>query len=87
MNLFVKRSVTLSCLFCQDMEGLGVTDDCEQKFDFGFEEEESIEGMKKLIVEEVNSFRAEVRAHARAAGQIRRQDRSTTRYPLYLHIA
>lgn len=31
--------------------------------------------MKKLIVEEVNSFRAEVRAQARAAGQIRRQDR------------
>lgn len=31
--------------------------------------------MKKLIVEEVNSFRAEVRAHARAAGQVRRQDR------------
>lgn len=31
--------------------------------------------MKKLIVEEVNSFRAEVRAQARAAGQIRRQER------------
>jgi len=30
--------------------------------------------MKKLIVEEVSSFRAEVRAQARAAGQIRRQD-------------
>lgn len=30
--------------------------------------------MKKLIVEEVNSFRAEVRAQARAAGQVRRQD-------------
>ncbi|KAF7362159.1 Mitogen-activated protein kinase SLT2/MPK1 [Mycena venus] len=36
---------------------------CEAKFDFGFEEEDSIEGMKKLIVDE-----------ARAAGQIRRQD-------------
>lgn len=57
------------------MKGLGVTDDCEQKFDFSFEEEDSIDGMKKLIVEEVNSFRVEVRAHARAAGQIRRQDR------------
>jgi hypothetical protein len=33
--------------------------------------------MKKLIVDEVNSFRAEVRAQARAAGQIRRQDRYT----------
>ncbi|KAG6837825.1 hypothetical protein H0H93_016193 [Arthromyces matolae] len=47
---------------------------CEKKFDFGFEEEDSIEGMKKLIVEEVNNFRAEVRAQARASGQIRRQD-------------
>lgn len=45
-----------------------------QKFDFGFEEEDSIEGMKKLIVQEVNEFRAEVRAQARAAGQGRRQD-------------
>ena len=32
--------------------------------------------MKKLIIAEVNSFRAEVRAQARAAGQIRRQERS-----------
>ncbi|KAJ7076871.1 kinase-like domain-containing protein [Mycena belliarum] len=47
---------------------------CEAKFDFGFEEEDSIEGMKKLIVDEVNSFRTEVRAQARAAGQVRRQD-------------
>jgi hypothetical protein len=52
-----------------------MTGDCGQKFDFGFEEVDTIEGMKKLIVEEVNSFRAEVRAHARAAGQARRQDR------------
>ncbi|KAJ7667897.1 WD40-repeat-containing domain protein, partial [Mycena polygramma] len=47
---------------------------CEAKFNFGFEEEDSIEGMKKLIVDEVNSFRTEVRAQARAVGQIRRQD-------------
>ncbi|KAF8070426.1 kinase-like domain-containing protein [Lyophyllum atratum] len=47
---------------------------CESKFDFGFEEEDSIEGMKRLIVDEVNSFRAEVRAQARASGQIRRQE-------------
>ena len=46
-----------------------------KKFDFGFEEEDSIEGMKRLIVEEVHAFRAEVRAQARAAGQIRRQER------------
>jgi hypothetical protein len=37
-----------------------------QKFDFFFEEEDSIEGMKKLIVEEVNLFRSEVRAAARS---------------------
>ena len=49
-----------------------------QIFDFSFEEEDSIEGMKKLIVQEVNSFRAEVRAQARTAGQIRRQDRYAT---------
>jgi len=49
-----------------------------QKFDFNFEEEDSIDGMKKLIVAEVNAFRAEVRAQARAAGQIRRQDRSVS---------
>ncbi|THH04300.1 hypothetical protein EW145_g5624 [Phellinidium pouzarii] len=47
---------------------------CEKKFDFSFEEEDSIEGMKRLIVEEVNSFRALVRSQARAAGQVRRQD-------------
>jgi mitogen-activated protein kinase 7 len=46
-----------------------------QPFDFGFEEEDSIEGMKKLIVEQVNNFRALVRSHARAAGQARRQER------------
>jgi hypothetical protein len=39
----------------------------QQKFDFFFEEEDSIEGMKKLIVEEVNLFRAEVRAAARSS--------------------
>lgn len=45
-----------------------------QTFDFDFEEEDSIEGMKKLIVDEVNLFRQEVRAQARAASQGRRQD-------------
>lgn len=46
-----------------------------QIFDFSFEEEDSIEGMKRLIIDEVNTFRAEVRAQARAAGSVRRQDR------------
>ncbi|KAI9462622.1 CMGC/MAPK/ERK protein kinase [Russula earlei] len=39
---------------------------CPTKFDFFFEEEDSIEGMKKLIVEEVNLFRSEVRTAARS---------------------
>lgn len=47
---------------------------CEQKFDFSFEEEDSIDGMKKLIVEEVRDFRAEVRHQARGGSQMRRQD-------------
>ncbi|KAG2159099.1 kinase-like domain-containing protein [Suillus bovinus] len=47
---------------------------CDTKFDFSFEEEDSIEGMKRLIIDEVQSFRAEVRAQARATGQIKRQD-------------
>ncbi|EIM85103.1 CMGC/MAPK/ERK protein kinase [Stereum hirsutum FP-91666 SS1] len=47
---------------------------CPTTFDFDFEEEDSIEGMKKLIVDEVNLFRQEVRAQARAASQGRRQD-------------
>ncbi|KAF7966105.1 hypothetical protein HWV62_10210 [Athelia sp. TMB] len=47
---------------------------CHKKFDFGFEEEDEFEGMKKLIVEEVTSFREEVRQQARSAGQGRRPD-------------
>lgn len=47
-------------------------------FDFGFEDEDSIEGMKQLIVEEVKSFRAAVRSQARASGQVRRQERCVT---------
>ncbi|GAA5962348.1 hypothetical protein JCM3765_002950 [Sporobolomyces pararoseus] len=35
--------------------------ECREKFDFGFEQEESIEGMRQLIVEEVESFRRMVR--------------------------
>jgi len=47
---------------------------CPKTFDFGFEEEESIEGMKQLIVDEVNQFRATVRAQARGGSAVRRQD-------------
>ncbi|GAA5893978.1 uncharacterized protein JCM6883_003688 [Sporobolomyces salmoneus] len=35
--------------------------ECREKFDFGFEREDSIEGMRQLIVEEVESFRRMVR--------------------------
>lgn len=34
---------------------------CKEKFDFGFEKEDSGEGMRKLIIEEVESFRRMVR--------------------------
>jgi serine/threonine protein kinase len=46
---------------------------CPTKFDFGFEAEENSEGMKKLIIEEVNLFRSEVRAQARANQAARSQ--------------
>ncbi|CAE6412363.1 unnamed protein product [Rhizoctonia solani] len=47
---------------------------CSSTFDFGFEEEDSVEGMRKLIVDEVNDFRAAVRNQARASGANRRVD-------------
>ncbi|ESK93358.1 cmgc mapk erk protein kinase [Moniliophthora roreri MCA 2997] len=50
---------------------------CDSIFDFGFEEEESVDGMMKLIADEVAQFRAEVRAPSLSPGgtnQIRRQD-------------
>lgn len=47
---------------------------CERKFDFGFEEVEDVEGMKKLILEEVASFREEVRGRTRVQ-QPKRQER------------
>ncbi|OJA14038.1 hypothetical protein AZE42_12188 [Rhizopogon vesiculosus] len=34
---------------------------CESQFDFSFEEKNLMDGMKRLIIEEVQSFRAEVR--------------------------
>lgn len=62
---------------CASVSAYAIKNTCcalilSQKFDFSFEEEDSIDGMKRLIVEEVNAFRAEVRAQARAAAQIRR---------------
>ncbi|KAG8742316.1 Mitogen-activated protein kinase [Ceratobasidium sp. 414] len=47
---------------------------CSSAFDFGFEEEDSVEGMRKLIVDEVNTFRAAVRSQARATGATKRED-------------
>ena len=43
---------------------------CPVKFCFGPEDEDSIEGMKKLIVEEVHLFPAEIMVHAHAAGRV-----------------
>lgn len=75
MNPFVKRYISFRPVCLCKSDGVFFPLNAIQKFDFSFEEEDSIEGMKKLIVEEVSSFRKEVRAQARAAGQIRRQDR------------
>ncbi|TFK75471.1 kinase-like protein [Pluteus cervinus] len=47
---------------------------CDSKFDFSFEEEDSIPGMKNLIIKEVENFQEERIAQAQAAGQIRRHD-------------
>jgi len=47
---------------------------CEVKFDFSFEEEDQIDGMKRLIVQEVNDFRALVRNQARTTSQMQRQE-------------
>lgn len=46
---------------------------CQKPFDFSFEDEDTIDGMKRMIVDEVNAFRTLVRSQARAA-QARRQD-------------
>ncbi|KAM0791562.1 hypothetical protein ACM66B_006009 [Microbotryomycetes sp. NB124-2] len=47
---------------------------CPQKFDFGFETEESTEGMRRLIVEEVETFRRMVRPPMRSNSGPRRQE-------------
>ena len=44
------------------------------KFGFGSEDEDSIKGMKRLVAEEVHLFRAEIGAHALAAGRVYRRD-------------
>ena len=40
-----------------------------QKFNFGFEEEDAVEGMTRLIINEVNTFRSMVRSQALTAAQ------------------
>lgn len=47
---------------------------CETLFDFSFEDEESMDGMKKLIVEEVMTFRRLVRQQAQPESKRRTQD-------------
>lgn len=46
---------------------------CGTKFDFSFEQIDDIEGMKKLILNEVISFRREVRLQAQARQQMLRE--------------
>ncbi|ORY84142.1 kinase-like domain-containing protein [Leucosporidium creatinivorum] len=48
--------------------------ECQQKFDFGFEKEDSAEGMRRLIVEEVETFRRMVRPPVRSNSGPRRQE-------------
>ncbi|ETS63666.1 hypothetical protein PaG_01970 [Moesziomyces aphidis] len=47
---------------------------CPRKFDFGFEAVDEVEGMKTLILDEVRSFRTEVRRQARMMQQPKRQE-------------
>lgn len=54
---------------------------CPNKFDFGFENVNDVAGMRNLILQEVRSFRAEVRYHSRAAQHTRRQERYVP-YPM-----
>ncbi|KAJ1306011.1 hypothetical protein OPQ81_010726 [Rhizoctonia solani] len=46
---------------------------CSSAFDFGFEEEDSVDGMRQLIIDEVNAFRHAVRSHALTGGTGRHQ--------------
>ncbi|KAK4700414.1 hypothetical protein P7C70_g5833, partial [Phenoliferia sp. Uapishka_3] len=48
--------------------------ECEAKFDFGFEKEDSADGMRQLIVEEVENFRRKVRPPTRGNSGPRRQE-------------
>lgn len=54
--------------------------DCQKKFDFGFESEDSTEGMKKMIVEEVMNFRRKVRPNFDPSNQ--RQPNGTRSQPV-----
>ncbi|KZO93958.1 kinase-like protein [Calocera viscosa TUFC12733] len=47
---------------------------CSQPFDFGFEDVDDIPGLKVLLAQEVDTFRAIVRSQARQQQQARKQD-------------
>lgn len=49
---------------------------CSSKFDFSFEQVDDIESMKKLILNEVISFRREVRLQAQARQQMLRESQA-----------
>ncbi|GAA5861563.1 hypothetical protein JCM5353_002075 [Sporobolomyces roseus] len=53
---------------------------CERRFDFGFETEESMEGMRRLIVEEVESFRRMVRPSLPPVQQQQQQQQASFMY-------
>ncbi|WFD47662.1 mitogen-activated protein kinase [Malassezia furfur] len=50
---------------------------CSSKFDFSFEQVDDIESMKKLILNEVISFRREVRLQAQARQQMLRESQAS----------
>jgi len=47
---------------------------CQADVDFGFEDEETTDGMKALIMDEVSTFRDEVRNQARGWEQPHQQE-------------
>lgn len=54
---------------------------CQQAFDFGFEAEDSTEGMKRMIIEEVSSFRHMVRQQAATQQPTPRKEALPTDHP------
>lgn len=62
-----KRDICIGVVLMFDAELIDLDDEptCQYDVDFAFEDEESTEGMKALIMDEVSLFRQEVRNQAR----------------------